>query len=153
MQAVELKVPPVGICLLAGAAMWGLAEAFPAATIALPARVFLIVTLLCAGGAIAAAAIIGFRRFSTTVNPTSPDRASALVVTGIYRYTRNPMYLALLLVLVAWWIYLPNAAAVIVLPAFIVYMNRFQIQPEERALLENFGDDYAQYMNRVRRWL
>ena len=59
----------------------------------------------------------------------------------------------LLLFLVAWWVYLPNAIALIVLPAFIIYMNRFQIQPEERALLEKFGDRYAQYMERVRRWL
>lgn len=153
MQALELKVPPVGVFLLAGAAMWGLAEWFPAATIALPARPFLMVSLLCAGGVVGAAAIISFHRHSTTVNPTAPDKASSLVVNGIYRYTRNPMYLGLLLVLVAWWVFLPNVVALIVVAAFIVYLNRFQIEPEERALLEKFGDSFAQYMDRVRRWL
>jgi protein-S-isoprenylcysteine O-methyltransferase Ste14 len=153
VQALDLKIPPVGILLLAGAAMWGLARLFPEAIIALPARTFLIVASLCAGGAVAVAAIIGFHRHSTTVNPTSPDKASALVVNGIYGYTRNPMYLGLLLVLVAWWGYLPNAFSLIILPIFIIYMNRFQIQPEERVLLEKFGDPYALYMSKVRRWL
>ena len=153
MQALELKIPPVGIFVLAGAAMWGLAEVFPAANIALPARLFLIIALLFAGGAIGVAAIVGFHRRSTTVNPTVPDKASSLVVIGIYRYTRNPMYLGLLLALAAWWIYLANVAALVIMPAFIVYMNRFQIEPEERILLDKFGDSYAHYTARVRRWL
>lgn len=153
MQSLELKIPPLGIFLLSGAGMWGIAELIPAAIVALPARVFLIVASLCAGGAVAVAAIIGFHRHGTTVHPMNPDKVSALVVNGIYRYTRNPMYLGLLLILVAWWLYLPNAFSLIVLPTFIAYVNRFQIQPEERVLLEKFGDSYTQYMREVRRWL
>ena len=63
------------------------------------------------------------------------------------------MYLGLLLVLLGWAIHLSNALAVLLLPALILYMNRFQIVPEERALATRFGQEFAAYKSRVRRWL
>lgn len=153
MQAIELKIPPLGLFLLAFAAMWALAWFLPAAGFQLPARVLVVAVLLVMSGVIGAAGIIAFRRHETTVDPMRPGKASSLVSNSIYRYTRNPMYLALALSLLAWAAYLANIAAAIVLPIFVAYMNRFQIRPEERALLESFGDDYAHYMSEVRRWL
>ena len=102
---------------------------------------------------VSAAGVVAFRRSRTTVNPLSPEQASSLVVHGIYRFTRNPMYLGFLLALTGWSVHLANLAAVLLLPVFVAYMNRFQIQPEERALLQNFGARFAAYTQAVRRWL
>jgi len=105
------------------------------------------------GVAFSATGILSFRRVRTTVNPTRPDEASVLVSTGIYRVTRNPMYVGLLLVLVAWAVFLASAWALLGVAGFVLYMNRFQIAPEERALSRLFGSEYASYKARVRRWL
>jgi protein-S-isoprenylcysteine O-methyltransferase Ste14 len=87
------------------------------------------------------------------MNPMKPDPTSSLVVSGIYRYTRNPMYLGFLLILLAWAAALSNLLALVSLLAFVLYMNRFQIVPEERILASRFAQDYAEYRARVRRWL
>ncbi|MDR9437787.1 MAG: isoprenylcysteine carboxylmethyltransferase family protein, partial [Thiohalophilus sp.] len=70
-----------------------------------------------------------------------------------YRYTRNPMYLGFLLMLVAWGLFLGSVFAALLLPLFIIYMNRFQILPEERHMRALFGEAYLHYMSQVRRWL
>jgi protein-S-isoprenylcysteine O-methyltransferase Ste14 len=82
-----------------------------------------------------------------------PDSTSSLVVSGIYKYTRNPMYLGFLLLLLGWAIFLSNLASFALLPAFVVYMNHFQIRPEERALGCLFAHEYQPYLARVRRWI
>jgi protein-S-isoprenylcysteine O-methyltransferase Ste14 len=97
--------------------------------------------------------VIAFRANKTTVSPLNPGAASAIVSSGVYRFSRNPMYLGFLLALAACAIYLSNALAALFLPAFVGYMNVFQIKPEERALLAKFGPVYSQYMASVRRWI
>jgi protein-S-isoprenylcysteine O-methyltransferase Ste14 len=87
------------------------------------------------------------------VNPFAPDKSSTLVIDGIYRYTRNPMYLGLALLLVALAAFLGNAWSATVVPAYVWYMTQFQIKPEERALLEKFGSEFRAYTNSARRWL
>ena len=153
MRALELKIPPVGVFLLAGVAMWALARLLPAAELRLPAQPFVAAAFFIAAGIVGLAGIAAFRRQQTSVDPTRPDKATSLVVAGIYQWSRNPMYLGLLLLLTAWAVFLESALALLVLPAFIVYMNRFQIAPEERALLDKFGQSYTQYVEKVRRWL
>ena len=153
MNALELKVPPVAVTLLAGAAMWLAASILPSLTFPLPYRWIAAVVLAVAGGAVAVLGVASFRRARTTVNPITPQAASSLVTTGIYRFSRNPMYLGMLLLLAGVAAFLANAAALIVLPLFVVYMNRFQIQPEERALSAIFGSDFTAYTQRVRRWM
>ena len=96
---------------------------------------------------------MAFRRHKTTVNPFTPAKSSSLVATGIYRYSRNPMYLGLFLALLGWGAYLGNWASALLLPAFVAYMNRFQIHPEERVLTESFGPQFLAYARSVRRWL
>ena len=108
--------------------------------------------LVGVGVGLAISGVLTFKRAKTTVNPTTPAAASALVRTGVFRFTRNPMYLGLLLCLVAWAVYLSNALALLIVPLFVLYMNRFQIAPEERALATLFGDAYAAYKREVRRW-
>jgi protein-S-isoprenylcysteine O-methyltransferase Ste14 len=83
----------------------------------------------------------------------APDTTKSIVRDGIYRYTRNPMYLGFALILAGWAIFLANMASLLMLPAFVAYMTQFQIKPEERALLARFGPDYAEYMAKVRRWV
>ena len=97
-------------------------------------------------------AIIMFRREGTEVSPTSPANRK-LVTIGPYRFTRNPMYLGLLLELLGWAAFLANPLALLLVPAFVLYINRFQIKPEERSLSALFGGEYGAYRERVRRWL
>ncbi len=87
------------------------------------------------------------------MNPIKPGAASSLVTGGVFRFTRNPMYLSLLLYLLAWTAYLSNWLALLLVPVFVLYINQLQIKPEERALSALFGSEYASYKARVRRWL
>ena len=105
------------------------------------------------GIAIALAGVMKFHQAKTTVNPIRPEKTSAMVTSGVYRLSRNPMYLGFLLALVAWAIWLSHALAFAFLPFFVIYMNRFQIIPEERALAAKFGGKFTEYRNSVRRWL
>lgn len=110
--------------------------------------------LALAGGLIALAGVREFARARTTVNPLSPQRASHLVTGGIYQYTRNPMYLGMLLVLAGWGVWLGNAAALLAGPLLaVLVLDALQIAPEERVMRARFGDDYARYAAQVRRWL
>jgi len=153
MQVFELKVPPVAIVVVFAVGMWVASNAFSAASFSLPGAAIVGVTVAAIGGGIAIAGVSAFRRQSTTVNPMKPETTASIVTAGIYRYTRNPMYLGLALMLLGWAIYLTNLVALLLVPAFIAYMTQFQIRPEERALLAKFGSGFADYMAAVRRWL
>jgi protein-S-isoprenylcysteine O-methyltransferase Ste14 len=153
MGAVKLKIPPPIVTVAMGIVMWLIARFTPAFALAFPARHVVAVCIALAGVVIAVMGIASFRRAGTTVNPLQPQRASSLVTGGIYQVTRNPMYLGLLLALIAWGMLLANALALIILPVFIVYMNCFQIRAEEAALTAAFGQDFVDYKSRVRRWL
>jgi protein-S-isoprenylcysteine O-methyltransferase Ste14 len=156
LRPLEARVPPPVWTLLAGAAMawadarWplydvgGTGAERPLAMAGVAAGVL--------GLGIAADSLRRFVAARTTWHPTHPQRASALVIEGPYRYTRNPMYLGLLLMLVGWGLWLGSVAALAVVPAWMALLTRLQIEPEERALLERFGGDYAQYRDSVRRW-
>lgn len=153
MRALELKIPPVALGLLLGALMWVAARSVPALGFALPARPFIAAGLVAAGVLVALLGVVSFRRARTTVNPLNPEAASALVTSGIYQRTRNPMYLGMLLVLLGWAVFLANVLTFAFPAAFVVLMNRLQILPEERALTVRFGSKFDDYQSRVRRWL
>jgi protein-S-isoprenylcysteine O-methyltransferase Ste14 len=147
------KIPPLLLSLVFAAVMSGLAYAAPGLSLLLPGAAAMASVLAATGAVIACAGVIAFRRKRTTVNPFTPDASSSVVTGGVYRFSRNPMYLGFLLILAGWAVYLSNAVAVLLLPAFVAYMNQYQIKPEERALLARFGTEFAQYMSRVRRWI
>jgi protein-S-isoprenylcysteine O-methyltransferase Ste14 len=153
MHVLELKVPPVALVFLMGALMWIVSWAMPAFGFEVPSSDILAVSVAFAGAIISVLGIVSFRQARTTVNPMKPDSTSSLVVSCVYRLTRNPMYLGFLLVLLGWAIFLSNALAFVFLPVFVVYMNRFQIEPEEKALHSLFGPQFVMYTLRVRRWL
>jgi protein-S-isoprenylcysteine O-methyltransferase Ste14 len=152
MQSLELKVPPLMLVAMFAAAMLLASRVLPSLSFPLPGRQLLTGGLALAGLAVALLGVHAFRKHQTTVNPFTPEASAVLVVEGVYRLSRNPMYLGFLLVLAGVAAYLSSAAAVVLLPAFVLYMNRFQIEPEERALLKQFGSQYSQYMAMVRRW-
>jgi protein-S-isoprenylcysteine O-methyltransferase Ste14 len=116
------------------------------------ARVLCAVVLVCIGQGISIAGMVAFRRAKTTVNPVKASLASSLVIQGVYRYTRNPMYVGLLLTLLA-WVFLANPFAVLWVVVYVLYITRFQIIPEERVLASLFGAEYEAYKGRVRRWV
>ena len=153
MRVLELKVPPPAVALVTGVLMWLVSRAAPALGFVFPARNLFAIILAAAGVVTAISGVVTFWRAKTTVNPTKPHSSSSLVIWGIYTVTRNPMYLGLLLELTAWAIFLSNALAFLFLPAFVLYINRFQIAPEESALTSLFGQEFVAYKSRVRRWL
>ena len=153
MPQLELRIPPplvlAGCAALAALAAWWL----PLAALTFAGSTLVAGLLGLVGALVALAGVWQFRRARTTVNPLAPQRATAVVSTGLYAYTRNPMYLGMALVLLGWAVVLSVLSAYLVVPLFVAYITRYQIRPEERALQELFGREYTQYMARVRRWL
>lgn len=152
LNALELKVPPLALVFLFGMLMW-LVSASSVFTIALPWRLAFALLFCTVGFAIVLAGVLTFRRAKTTVNPLTPEATTTMVTSGIYRVTRNPMYLGFLLVLAGWAMYLSNILAFALLPLFVWYMNRFQILPEERSLDAKFSHAFTAYKGSVHRWL
>jgi protein-S-isoprenylcysteine O-methyltransferase Ste14 len=105
------------------------------------------------GAVTSLAGVVAFRRSRTTVNPLRPETASSLVNGGVYRLTRNPMYVGFLFVLLGWAVWLWAPWPWLGLPLFMLFLTRFQIVPEERAMEKLFGSAYREYRNQVRRWL
>jgi len=153
VNALELKVPPLVLVLVLAAAMWFAAMQLPSLAITLPWRQGLAVTISGVGILFILSGMYAFRKAKTTVNPTKPAAASSVVTSGVYRFSRNPMYVGFLLALIGWATFLSHTLPFLFLPVFIAYMNHFQISPEERALSDKFGDEYETYKQAVRRWL
>lgn len=133
--------------------MWLGAREWPRSGFHLPGRPYVAAGFALAGALFALLGVVSFRRAKTTVNPMRPGSASSLVTSGVYRLTRNPMYLGFLLTLLGWAAWLSNAAAFAAVPGFVLYMDCFQIRPEERALRSRFDQEFNAYKARVRRWI
>ena len=146
-------VPPPLVALACGALIWAIARKAGLPTVDFPGREPIAVSLACTGLLIGLVSVAAFIRARTTVNPLAPEKAKTLVVSGLYRFSRNPMYLGMLLILVAFAVILGQPLALVVVAAFVLLIERMQIIPEERALEEKFGDDFRAYKKRVRRWI
>ena len=153
MKSLELKILPLVVVAIAASLMWLASMAISSLVFDIPANVVLAIGLSIIGVAIVLWAALAFRVASTTLNPVTPQNTSSLVTAGIFRFSRNPMYLGFFIFLLAWAVWLSNIIAFLFLPAFVLYMNRFQITPEERILLQKFGGEFQQYMTSVRRWI
>jgi protein-S-isoprenylcysteine O-methyltransferase Ste14 len=132
--------------------MWLLSRAAASLHFDLPAHNWLAVVLISAGFVTGISGVVIFRKAKTTIDPTKPH-ASSLVMWGVYAISRNPMYLGGLIMLLGWAIFLSNPLAFLFLPIYVLYLNRFQIAPEERVLTSLFGETYVAYQARARRWL
>ena len=149
----RIRVPPLAVVAVAAFVMWLGARFLPSVRADLPGRAAVAAALLLAALVVCVAGVVEFRRARTTVNPMNPGAASSLVTSGIYRFSRNPMYLGFAIALLAFAVYLAHAVGPVVLIGFVVYMNRFQVAPEERALQTIFADRFTEYAARVRRWI
>ncbi len=151
---MKLRISPPLLAFMMAVLAWGTAKLLPGVALEFPGRIFVSLVLAICGAISSGMGFMSLRRAGTTLNPMKPNQASVLVTTGIHGISRNPMYLGLLALLAGWSLYLSNAVALILAPVgFVAYMDRFQIAPEERALKSLFGDAYASYARRVRRWL
>jgi protein-S-isoprenylcysteine O-methyltransferase Ste14 len=152
-RILELRIPPPIVALIVAAGMWVAAHIPPSMHMHRLARLSVAVALAAVGIAVAISGVVAFRRARTTVNPLKPETSAALVSTGIYSITRNPMYLGMALVLFAWSAFLSSIWSLAGPVLFASYITRFQIIPEERVLEGLFGTAFAEYKKRVRRWL
>jgi protein-S-isoprenylcysteine O-methyltransferase Ste14 len=152
-QTMNTLVPPPVVALIVGAAMYGVARVLALGKFELVWQTPLAMVLLVSGGLLLLVGAVSFVVAKTTINPMRPEGASHLITTGIYRLSRNPIYLADVLLLAAWAVWLGSALNIVFLVVFVAYIQRFQILPEERALRQIFGENYTDYCSRVRRWL
>lgn len=152
MRTLELKIPPVVVVLVIAGLMAFTAKLIPMEPWHFTDAKALAFALVMAGSFIAVAGVVAFRQAKTTANPMNPNASSALVASGIYRFTRNPMYLGFLLALAGWGVWLASLPALLWLVVYILFINRYQIIPEERILEEKFGDEFIFYRKKVRRW-
>ncbi|PKL79423.1 MAG: isoprenylcysteine carboxylmethyltransferase family protein [Candidatus Melainabacteria bacterium HGW-Melainabacteria-1] len=150
MAGLRLKLPPplylaLGLGLIYLASRRGQASK--------PAWRWLGLPLIATGLGLDVHALLNFRRHHTTPNPFHPERASHLVNQGAYRYSRNPMYLGMALILSGWSLIRGSLSGLLVVPAFVWTLTQLQIIPEEQELARKFGEPYLAYRKQVRRWL
>ena len=153
MSALELKIPPPIVALLFGLLMWQVSSLAGVADVSFGNRTSVAIVIALVGAAFGFTAMAAFVRARTTMNPTKPSATSSLVTTGVFRVSCNPMYVSLVLYLIAWAVYLSNWLALLLVPVFMLYIDRLQVKPEEQALSALYGPEYAEYKSRVRRWL
>ena len=151
-SSMKLKIPPVVVFLLFGGIMWLAGKGLPFGDFDFFGREWLMYALLIAAVLIAALALLQFFTSKTSIDPLHPDKSSTLITAGVYQFSRNPQYLALLMILLAWGLWLGNAFNTLTAAGFVYYMNAFQIKPEEEHLQQKFGAEYKQYCTMVRRW-
>ena len=153
MRALELKVPPAVLVIICALLMYFSPNPIMYLGFSLEVTYYLSRALFVLAVFIIVAGIYCFRKANTTVDPTSPDKASTLVSYGIFKYSRNPMYLGFAIVLLGFAIKIQTLIAILWVVVFVLYLTQFQIKPEERALRQIFGDEYSQYCKQVRRWI
>lgn len=152
MPWLEHKIPPPLVGLLCASAMWWASPGWSWDSVG-PLRLVPAAALLLVGLGFDALGLLAFHRARTTVNPLRPGRASTLVVGGVYRVTRNPMYVGMALQLCAWAVVLGSWPALAGPCAFVAFITRFQVLPEERFMAAKFGAAFDAYCAQVRRWL
>jgi protein-S-isoprenylcysteine O-methyltransferase Ste14 len=150
---MKLKVPPALLFLICVALMWGINWLIAAQRLEFLYQKWVAVLFIGFGVILGILGVFEFTKLSTTVNPHKPENTSKLVTSGVYRFSRNPMYAGLLFCLVGIGIYFGNLWSFLVIPVFIWYMNEFQVKPEEVVMRQKFGSDFKEYSEKVNRWI
>lgn len=153
VRVLELKVPPLLVTCIFAALMWLIARQLPGIMIEPSVRLATLVILAFAGIFFVIAGVVSFRIADTSINPLRLDETNSLVTTGIYRVSRNPMYVGFMFLLLAWGFFLSNLYSIFFSAGFVLYISRFQIHGEEAFLRSRFGREYIDYQSQVRRWL
>lgn len=152
-KSLELLIAPPYVFLISALIAWLFSWLIPSLNYHFKGQNEIAAVLLVLGGIVGGKALISFIRESTTFHPGVPENTRKLVRKGMYRFTRNPMYLGQLLGLLAWAAFLGNPLSLIGAVFFVLYIDRYQIRPEERILEEKFGEKYTAYKKSVRRWI
>ena len=150
---LQLKIPPPIYAISVALLMWLLSRYFPVAQIITSPWNNLGIVLMLLAGLLDLSSLYLFFKKRTTPNPMKPEFTTGLVTNGLYKISRNPMYLGLLTILFGFGVYLGSLTPFLVLPVFYFVITEMQIKPEERMLEEKFGEEYLAYKNKVRRWL
>ncbi len=150
---LELRVPPVLVLVVTAGLMRWTARPLDRIPLGPEIEQTLALLFLATGIVVSLGALWSFHRSKTTVDPTRPNRASQLVTSGVFRLSRNPIYLGMVCLLVAWAFRLSSPPTILFVGLFALYMSRFQIVPEERALTERFQAEFDAYCQRTQRWL
>lgn len=150
---MKLKVPPAFQVAIFAFLIWLISKLTAVKHLDIEYQKELSWFIFAVGVIIGIIAVYAFRKAQTTVDPRNPDKASKLIIVGIYKISRNPMYLGLFFILLAFVIKVGNLYAVPVLIVYVWYITTFQIKPEEEALKDLFGEDYSHYLKKVRRWI
>lgn len=153
LERLRLKVPPLMQCALVAALMWLLARSLDADTSYSAVWSLLVMLVVAAGITLITLALLTLHFGRTTLDPRRPEHTARLITRGIFAYSRNPIYLGMLVLLSGWSLYLDSLYAVPGLPIYLGLVTWLQILPEERVLGLRFGAEYRQYCERVRRWL
>ncbi len=154
LKFLELRIPPPLMAVACAVLAWVLGAVSPPDwRLDFAGRLPLAGLCLLLGVGLDGWSLWNFHRHRTTVKPWMPGRTRALVVAGPYRFTRNPMYLGLVLMLLALCLWRGQPLALWAVVLLVASLTRFQILPEERALSAKFGAAYEAYRRRVRRWL
>lgn len=153
MSQLELKIPPLLLVVIFAVLMWFTTPYVIRLDMSASLSMALLIAFITLGVMTILLGALAFKKAQTTVNPTKPETSSALVRDGVYRFTRNPMYVGMALILIGWACFLKTPTAIVFVMAFVFYMNRFQIEPEEKMLTKIFPQEYSQYCEKVRRWI
>ena len=151
MKSLENKIPPLIIVVFFLVLIFflkNLLEVF-----AFSYQIYVSFFFLCLAVSFFLTGIIEFKKQKTTLNPLMPEESTTLVKTGVFKFSRNPIYLSLLNLLIAFSIYLGSFLGLFIIPLFVIYMNLFQIEPEEKAMLKLYGKEFENYCSKVRRWI
>ena len=148
---METKIPPPLVTLIFGLSIYFSRELFP--TIEIKYSFYVGIFLLLLGFLILISAVRLFRIDQTTVNPLSPKQATKLVTEGIFKFSRNPMYLGMACVLASLAMFFNIIGGIVCIALFCAYITKFQIVPEEKAMLDLFSEDFNQYKQTTRRWI
>ncbi len=151
-NCMKLRIPPALVMLLFGALMYLLDRYLPFGEFDFFGRKPLYLVLAGLGALVILISVIQFLVNKTTTHPLDLEKTTGLVTNGIYNFTRNPMYLGMLLFLLAFGLKLGNAFNSLLAAGFVSYMNHFQIKHEEAALEKKFGKEYRYYCKLTRRW-
>ena len=145
------KIPPPIVTLISGLAIYFSRNLFPN-HYGLILDVCSILLLIC-GIIIIRTAFLSFKNYQTTINPLNLTKTSSLVNTGVFKYTRNPMYLGMVFILLSIALKFNLYGGIIIIFLFFSFITKFQIIPEEKAMEKLFGQEFKNYKNTTRRWL